>query len=376
MTGRPPSSDLDRRYMAAAIRLARLNEGRTGANPSVATLLVRDFGQGPVIIGSGVTALGGRPHAEPQALAEAGERARGATAYVTLEPCAHHGRTAPCADALVSAGVARVVGAAGDPDPRVCGRGYEILRRAGIEVEEGVLADNAARDLAGYLTRRTKNRLHVTLKLALSADGLMGLRGTGQVALTGEIANRQVHLMRAASDIILIGSGTALADDPALTCRLPGLEDRSPIRLVLDDALRLDPASQLAASARRTPLWIASSAPPDADKRPSLAALGAEFIAAEPLEGKLALPELLEDLAARGLSTLFVEGGAAVARSFLDEDLVDRLVLMTAPQKLADIAAGEGIVAPLTRESVPARFKPLRTAWYGPDRMDSFERQN
>ncbi|MBU2486872.1 MAG: bifunctional diaminohydroxyphosphoribosylaminopyrimidine deaminase/5-amino-6-(5-phosphoribosylamino)uracil reductase RibD, partial [Alphaproteobacteria bacterium] len=195
-------SALDRRYMAAAIRLARWQEGRTGSNPSVATLIVREIDGRPVIVGRGVTAIGGRPHAEPQALAEAGELARGATAYVTLEPCAHHGRTPPCAEALVSSGVARVVAAATDPDERVSGRGYAILRAAGIEVEEGVLADEAARDLAGYLTRRVKNRAHVILKLAISNNGKIGRRDGSQVAITGEIARSQVHALRARSDVI------------------------------------------------------------------------------------------------------------------------------------------------------------------------------
>ncbi len=190
---------IDRRYMAAAIRLSRRNSGLTGTTPSVATLLVRDDGAGPVVVGRGVTAIGGRPHAEPQALTEAGGRARGATAYVTLEPCAHHGRTPPCANALVAAGVRRVVGAASDPDDRVSGKGYAILRAAGIEVVEQVLADEAADAMAGYLIRSLRKRPEVTLKLALSQDGMIGRPGEGQIAITGEVARRQVHMMRAAS---------------------------------------------------------------------------------------------------------------------------------------------------------------------------------
>ena len=191
------ASALDRRYMAAAIRLARWHEGRTGSNPAVATLIVREIDGRHAIVGRGVTAIGGRPHAEPQALADAGELARGATAYVTLEPCAHHGRTPPCAETLVSAGVVRVVAAATDPDERVSGRGYAILRAAGIEVEEGVLAREAERDLAGYLKRRTSNRAHVTLKLAVSANGKIGRRDGKQVAITGDISRQQVHALRA-----------------------------------------------------------------------------------------------------------------------------------------------------------------------------------
>lgn len=360
----------DRRFMAAAIRLARRNEGRTGSNPSVATLIVRETPDGPVIVGRGVTAIGGRPHAEPQAIAEAGDLARGATAYVTLEPCAHHGRTPPCADALVASGVARVVGAAADPDDRVSGKGYAILRAAGIAVEEGVLAQEAARDLAGYLSRRTKNRAHVTLKLAVSADGMIGEKGRGQVPITGAIARAQVHMMRAAADVILVGSGTALADDPELTCRLPGLENRSPVRLVLDRALKLPATSRLVLGARAVPLWIATSAAMDDPRRAPLAAAGAEFFAADCEVGRLALPELLEDVAARGLSTVMVEGGAEVARSFLAEDLVDRIALFCG----AGTVGANGIPSPVTQATIPRGFRHVATYVYGQDRLDEYER--
>lgn len=361
---------LDRRYMAAAIRLARWHQGRTGSNPSVATLIVREIGGVPVIVGRGITAIGGRPHAEAQALAEAGELARGATAYVTLEPCAHHGRTPPCAEALVAAGIARVVAAATDPDERVSGRGYAILRKAGIEVEEGVLATEAERDLAGYLTRRINNRVHVTLKLAVSANGKIGKRDGGQVAITGEITKRQVHALRAQSDVILIGVGTAINDDPDLTCRLPGLEDRSPFRLVLDTNLRLPVGSRLASTADNVPLWIATAAAQQDPRRAELAAMGAEFLASDTHHGSLALPELLEDLAARGLSTVLVEGGAGVAQSFLTEGLVDRIVLLTG---VGDIE-GEAVDAPFTRQSVPQGFRHIASMKYGADQCDEYER--
>ncbi|MCY0094571.1 bifunctional diaminohydroxyphosphoribosylaminopyrimidine deaminase/5-amino-6-(5-phosphoribosylamino)uracil reductase RibD [Hoeflea ulvae] len=364
------ASALDRRYMAAAIRLARWHEGRTGSNPSVATLIVREVDGANVIVGRGVTAIGGRPHAEAQALAEAGDLARGATAYVTLEPCAHHGRTPPCAEALVTSGIARVVAAATDPDERVSGRGYAILRAAGIEVEEGVLAAEAERGLAGYLTRRMKNRTHVTLKLAVSANGKIGRRDGEQVLITGEVSRNQVHALRALSDVILIGAGTAINDDPELTCRLPGLQDRSPIRLVLDTHLRLPLGSRLVRSAREVPLWIATAAAQDDPRRAELAACGAEFIASDAHDGRLALPELLEDLAARGLSTVFVEGGAAVAHAFLAEGLVDRLVLLTGPSDID----GDAVDAPVTRLTVPSAFRPVASMICGDDRIDEYER--
>ncbi|MBY8918770.1 bifunctional diaminohydroxyphosphoribosylaminopyrimidine deaminase/5-amino-6-(5-phosphoribosylamino)uracil reductase RibD [Nitratireductor rhodophyticola] len=354
-----PASELDRRFMAAAIRLSRRNLGLTGTNPSVGTLIVRD-GR---IVGRGVTAIGGRPHAEPQALAEAGEAARGATAYVTLEPCAHHGRTPPCANALVSAGVTRVVGAASDPDPRVSGRGYAILREAGIEVVEGVLAQEAADMLRGYLTRSEKKRPEVILKLAISADGMIGRTGEGQVAITGPASRRQVHMMRAESDAILVGIGTALADDPSLTCRLPGLEHRSPLRVVLDRATRLPVQSVLARTARDVPVLVTAAEDCQPERRKALAEAGVDFLGVELHDGEIALPEFLEDLAARGVLTLMVEGGAFTARMFLEEGLVDRLALFTGPSKIGP----GGIAAPVDCDHIPEGFRLLREARFGDD---------
>lgn len=351
--------DTDRRFMAAAIRYSRRHLGLTATNPSVATLIVRDG----VIVGRGVTAVGGRPHAETQALAEAGDLARGATAYVTLEPCAHHGRTPPCANALVAAGVARVVGAAADPDPRVAGRGYAILRAAGIDVVERVLAGEAADLMAGYLTRSLRKRPEVTLKLALSADGKIGRSGEGQVRITGDIARAQVHRMRAEADAILVGIGTALADDPELTVRLPGMADRSPLRIVLDPQARLPLTSKLVRSAHAVPVMAAVLAEASAGRVEALKAAGVGILAAETVDGQIALPELLEDLAARGIATLMVEGGAAVAGSFLKEDLVDRLCLFTGPSALGE----GGIAAPAAALAPPARLVKKDERRFGED---------
>lgn len=364
------AGDADRRFMAAAIRLSRRHLGLTGTNPSVGTLIVRDDGAGPRIVGRGVTAIGGRPHAEPQALEEAGEAARGATAYVTLEPCAHHGRTPPCANTLVAAGISRVVGAASDPDPRVSGKGYAILREAGIEVFEGVLADEAADLMRGYLTRSLKKRPEVTLKLALSADGMIGRRGEGQVAITGAISRAQVHTMRAESDAILVGIGTALADDPALTCRLPGLSARSPLRIVLDRDTRLPPGSVLARTAREVPVLVTAASDCPTPRRIALAEQGVDFLAVDVHEGHIALPELLEDLAARGIMTLMVEGGAYTASAFLAEDLVDRLCLFTGPAEIGP----SGIAAPLDPAHGPAGFRLLREARFGDDHYREYVR--
>ncbi|MBY3194231.1 bifunctional diaminohydroxyphosphoribosylaminopyrimidine deaminase/5-amino-6-(5-phosphoribosylamino)uracil reductase RibD [Rhizobium laguerreae] len=245
----------DERFMAAAIRLSRWHLGRTATNPSVGCLIVRDG----VIVGRAVTALGGRPHAETQALAEAGALARGATAYVTLEPCSHHGKTPPCSEALIAYGVARVVISVADPDPRVSGRGIAMLREAGIEVDTGVLEAEGRHSLAAYLTRQTKNRPYVTLKLAVSADGMIGREGAGQVAITGPEARAQVQALRAETDAILVGIGTAITDDPLLTVRTPGLESQSPIRIVLDPSLALPLTSKLVETARQVPVIVVAS---------------------------------------------------------------------------------------------------------------------
>jgi diaminohydroxyphosphoribosylaminopyrimidine deaminase/5-amino-6-(5-phosphoribosylamino)uracil reductase len=361
----------DRRFMAAAIRLSGKHSGLTGTNPSVGTLIVRDDGAGPVIVGRGVTAIGGRPHAETEALAEAGALARGATAYVTLEPCAHHGRTPPCANALVTAGVRRVVGAASDPDERVSGRGYAILRQAGIEVVERVLAAEAADAMAGYLMRSMNKRPEVTLKLALSQDGMIGRPGEGQIAITGEVSRRQVHMMRANSDAILIGIGTAIADDPELTVRLPGLAGRSPTRIVLDRTARLPHSSNLVRTAHKVPLLVATCEEADPRRRAELQREGVGLLATETFDGRVALPELLEDLAAKGMSTLLVEGGAATARHFLDEGLVDRIVLFRGAMLIGE----GGLAAPIDEDQMPAGFRLLRQATYGDDTVTEWARK-
>lgn len=364
------TSTADRRFMAAAIRLSRMHKGRTSTNPSVGTLIVRDDGAGPVIVGRGVTAVGGRPHAETQALAEAGARAHGATAYVTLEPCAHHGRTPPCADALVTAGITRVVGAATDPDPRVSGRGYAILRQAGIEVVERVLADEAADLMAGYLIRSVRKRPEVILKLALSADGMIGRLGDRQIAITGPSARAQVHLMRAEADAILVGIGTALADDPQLTVRLAGLESRSPARIVLDRQLRLPVSSRLVTTAHDVPVLVAAGPQADVERKMHLEAAGVKLLATETYDGRVALPELLEDLAAQGMSSVMVEGGADTARAFFEDDLVDRIALFRG----AAVIGARGIAAPVDHDHIPAGFRLNREARFGDDHFAEWTR--
>ncbi|MEZ5792083.1 MAG: bifunctional diaminohydroxyphosphoribosylaminopyrimidine deaminase/5-amino-6-(5-phosphoribosylamino)uracil reductase RibD [Nitratireductor sp.] len=360
----------DTRFMAAAIRLARRNEGLTATNPSVACLIVRDDGRGPVIVGAGVTARGGRPHAEPLALAEAGELARGATAYVTLEPCAHHGRTPPCARTLIDAGIARVVTAVTDPDERVNSLGHAMLRDAGIAVDEGILSDEARQGLAAYLLHKRLGRPFVTLKLAVSRDGFIGVRGAGQTPITGPISRSMTHLMRARHNAILVGVNTVIEDDPELTCRLPGLEDRSPIRIVLDPHGRLPANSALAKTAMRVPVLIV--APPGLPAHAPAIAAGCEVLPCEMHEGRVALPELLDDLAARGVRSIMVEGGAAVARSFLDEGLVDEIALY---EGAVSLAGDKAIASPLMPGSTPKGFTPGETARYGSDQMRIYARK-
>lgn len=351
----------DERFMAAAIRLSRWHLGQTASNPSVGCLIVRDG----VIAGRGVTALSGRPHAETEALADAGALARGATAYVTLEPCSHHGHTPPCAEALIAAGVARVVVALTDPDPRVSGKGLKMLAEAGISVTSDVMREAAESELEAYLNRQRHKRPQVILKLAVSADGMIGRHGAGQVAITGRQARAQSHVLRAESDAILVGIGTVLADDPELTCRLPGMESRSPLRIVLDRRLDLPLGSKLVSSiAEGHRLLLVGAPAADPAKAARLKNLGVEFLDA------VSLPDLLTCLAGEGISSLIVEGGARVARAFLDHGLVDRIVLFS-----STVVVGQGgIAAPISEQTVPDGFHRRRREQLGADWMNDYIR--
>ncbi|WP_235882953.1 bifunctional diaminohydroxyphosphoribosylaminopyrimidine deaminase/5-amino-6-(5-phosphoribosylamino)uracil reductase RibD [Rhizobium rhizophilum] len=349
----------DESFMREAIGLSQIHVGRTGPNPSVGCVIVKD-GQ---VVGRGVTALGGRPHAEPQALAEAGDKARGATAYVTLEPCSHHGKTPPCANTIIAAGISRVVVAVADPDPRVSGQGLKMLADADIEVTIGVLQKDARRAMSGYLTRQTKGRPQVTLKLAVSADGMLGRKGAGQVAITGPEAWKEVHLLRASSDAILVGIGTALADDPELTVRLPGLEEASPLRVVLDRRAELPATSKLARTAGAVPVLVAVSHGSKGN-RAALAETGVEIVELEGVE------ELLSMLARRGISSLMVEGGARVATDLLSRGLVDRIHLYS-----GEIVVGEGgISSPITVSQMPPGFALIEERTLGQDRLQIYDR--
>ena len=304
----------DERFMSLALALGRRGLGNTWPNPAVGAVVVKDGN----VIGRGWTQPGGRPHAETEALARAGAAARGATLYVTLEPCSHHGKAPPCAVAIIAAGIARVVSAFEDPNPQVAGQGHARLRAAGIAVDIGLKADDAARDNDGHIRRIRDRRPHVTLKLAVSADGKAGLAGRKPVAITGEAANAHVHLMRAMHDAILIGIGTALSDDPLLTCRLPGMEKRSPVRVVLDRDLRLPAGSRLAKSARETPVWIIAAPDAAPGKRKALEETGVEIFDSAVDARGIDLAAALRLLADKGITRLVVEGGPKVAASIAE----------------------------------------------------------
>ncbi|WP_245430934.1 bifunctional diaminohydroxyphosphoribosylaminopyrimidine deaminase/5-amino-6-(5-phosphoribosylamino)uracil reductase RibD [Rhodoplanes roseus] len=360
--------------MALALALGRRGLGNTFPNPAVGAVVVRFDGDAPVVVGRGWTQPGGRPHAEPEALRRAGEAARGATLYVTLEPCSHHGRTPPCVDAVQAAGIARVVSAIEDPDTRVSGRGHAILRAAGIAVDVGVGADVAREAHAGHIRRVLDGRPHVTLKMALSADGKVALAGRRPVAITAADANARVHLMRAMNDAILIGIGTALADDPLLTCRLPGLAPRSPVRVVLDPGLRLPLGSRLVKSAGETPLWVLAAPDAPAEAAARLREAGAHVTHVAPGPGGLDPGAALRALGALGITRLLVEGGPTVAAALLRADLIDAAVLLHGA-----VAIGPDGIDPL--EGLPlaaltgAPAVALRsTETLGPDRLDTYAR--
>ena len=320
------ASEDDRRWMAHALSLGRRGQGRVWPNPAVGCVIV----QGNRVVGRGWTQPGGRPHAETEALAQAGAQARGATVYVTLEPCVHHGKTPPCTDALIAAGVGRVVAAIRDPNPKVDGGGFARLRAAGIEVEEGVLADAALRDHAGFLSCITQGRPMLTLKLANSLDGRIATATGESRWITGPLARRAVHALRARHDAVMVGGGTARADDPMLSVRGLG-PMQQPVRLVLSRRLDLPKAGRLAQSAAAQPLWLCHGGDPAQADMDFWAAQGAELVACPTGAGGHVDPlGALQELGARGLTSVFCEGGGALAASLLSAELVDRLVTFSA----------------------------------------------
>jgi diaminohydroxyphosphoribosylaminopyrimidine deaminase/5-amino-6-(5-phosphoribosylamino)uracil reductase len=360
--------------MRQALALGERNLGRTAPNPSVGAVLVDEGVDPPVILSRAVTAPGGRPHAERLAIDAAGGRSRGATLFVTLEPCSHHGRTPPCAEAVIAAGVARVVCGFEDPDGRVAGKGLRLLREAGVSLTTGVMEAQCRKLHAGHVMRVTAGRPHVTLKLAMTADGFAADTEKGPLAITGAIANAQTHLLRARSDAILGGVGTVVADDPMLTCRLPGLADRSPIRVVLDGGLRTPPTTRFVLTARETPtlIFAGEGAPREAQAR--LAAAGVEILRVPTDQrGLLDLVAVMKTLGSRGITLVMCEGGPRLADELARHDLVDELVLITGAKRLA----GPGLPAlgPSLAETMSqSHLVPVENLAFGEDRWARYER--
>jgi len=334
-------ANADRRHMTAALALAARGLGCAWPNPAVGCVIVRD-GR---IVGRGWTQKGGRPHAETEALRRAGDAARGATAYVSLEPCAHHGATPPCAAALIEAGIARCVAALRDPDPRVDGGGLAMLEAAGIAAECGVMEAEAAELNAGFALRVRAGRPLVAWKAATTLDGRIATHGGDSRWITGEAARRAGHMLRARYDAILIGAGTAVADDPELTCRIAGLEDRSPVRIVLDGRLRLPLTHRLVATARETPSWIVTLPADERDqeaRRDAYIEAGVEVIEVTmDADGNPDLAEALAELAARGLTRILVEGGGRIAAALARARLIDRVHWFRA----SSLIGGDGVPA-------------------------------
>ena len=365
----PGDRRFDLEVMRAALALARRGLGTVWPNPAVGCVIVND-GR---VVGRGWTQPGGRPHGETEALRRAGEAARGAIAHVSLEPCCHWGQTPPCVDALITAGVRRVVVALEDPDPRVAGEGLRRLRAAGLDVEVGLCAEEAAEVNAGFLSRLRLGRPLVTFKLATSLDGRIAIASGESQWITGPPARERAHALRASHDAIMVGTGTVVADDPQLTCRLPGLDHRSPVRVVIDRHLRIPPAARIIADARRVPTWVLTFRSADPGRRARFLANRVTLIDVDDDgEGQIDLAAALRALGARGITRLLVEGGARLAAAFFRARLIDRVVWVHAPL----VIGGEGIPAiaglDLAALADAPAFERLSTETIGDDVLTTF----
>lgn len=350
--------------MALALALGRRGQGLCWPNPAVGCVIVKE-GR---IVGRGWTQPGGRPHAEPVALAQAGAAAQGATVYVTLEPCSHYGKTPPCAEALIAARVARVVVAVVDSDARVSGRGLEMLRAAGIEVTLGVMADEAARDLQGFFLKTDLGRPFLTLKLATTLDGRIATASGESQWITGAEARRAVHAMRMRHDAVMVGGGTARADDPSLTVRDLGA-GHQPVRVVVSRRLDLPLMGNLARTAKDIPVWIAHGQDADATLQQTWRDLGAELLPCA-LDGvHVSAPAVLQALGKAGLTRVFCEGGGALAASLLSADMVDELITFSAGALIG--AEGHPAIGAmgLARLSEAPRFDLVSQSVVGQDVM-------
>jgi diaminohydroxyphosphoribosylaminopyrimidine deaminase / 5-amino-6-(5-phosphoribosylamino)uracil reductase len=361
----------DAGHMRAALTLARRGLGNVWPNPAVGCVIVRDGH----VVGRGWTQPGGRPHGETEALGRAGPAAQGAVAYVSLEPCCHWGKTPPCTDALIAAGIARVVVPIEDPDPRVSGQGIARLRGAGIAVETGVCAAEASELNEGFLLRMRDGRPLVTVKLATTLDGRIATHSGESQWITGALARDHGHALRASHDAVMVGSGTAISDDPMLTCRLPGLGHRSPVRIIVDGRLRVPLTARVIADARLTPTWIITLRHGDALRQEAFRDCGVELIEVGADEGAgVDMAEALQALGARGLTRVLVEGGGLLVASLVRAGLVDRLAWFRAPR----LVGGDGVpaIAAFGLEKLAASPGFVRTSLLeaGDDVLETYRR--
>jgi diaminohydroxyphosphoribosylaminopyrimidine deaminase/5-amino-6-(5-phosphoribosylamino)uracil reductase len=360
----------DEAHMRNALALARRGLGETAPNPSVGCVIVQD-GR---VVGRGRTAAGGRPHAEVNALAAAGAKARGATAYVTLEPCSFTGKTPPCTTALIEAGIARVVFGATDPNPAVNGQGAAQLRAAGIAVTEGVLRSECAAVIAGFAMVMAHGRPLLRLKLASTLDGRIATATRESQWLTGEDSRRAAHAMRGRHDAVLVGVGTVLSDDPELTCRIDGFRVTPLVRIVVDSHLRTPLMSKLVRGAGVAPLWLIHRNGADPSRKQALESAGVRLIEVNAAAAGVDLPAALRALAKSGITRLLVEGGGTIAAALLRDDLVDRLAWFHAPA----IIGGDGWPAAqafgVTALSSMPRFKPVAQERWGDDILTTYRK--
>lgn len=357
----------DREFMASALSLASRNLGDTWPNPSVGCIIVKDG----AVVGRGWTQSGGRPHAETEALKWAGSAAKGADVYVTLEPCSHQGQTSPCVDALISAGVTRVIVAVIDKNPRVAGRGIEQLKKAGILVETMLCEAEASRLNAGFFLNIEQNRPFFALKTATTLDGRIALASGESKWITGKAARAGVHGLRARYDAILVGSGTVLMDDPELTCRIPGYSGRPKVRIILDRRGRTPPESKIAATAREIPTWLITA---KGSNCKALASQGIEVITVLGESDIEFTRNMVLELANKGITRVIVEGGGSISAAFLSADLIDEIVWFRAGSVIG--VDGIAAVGPLRLErmdDIPA-FKHRECIAFGNDRLDFLDR--
>ncbi|HUN46253.1 MAG TPA: bifunctional diaminohydroxyphosphoribosylaminopyrimidine deaminase/5-amino-6-(5-phosphoribosylamino)uracil reductase RibD [Stellaceae bacterium] len=360
----------DLAHMRAALGLARRGLGSVWPNPTVGCVLVKDG----AVVGRGWTQPGGRPHGETEALQRAGAAARGATAYVSLEPCNHWGKTPPCTEALIAAGVSRVVVPVEDPDPRVSGRGVARLRDAGIEVTMGIEAEAATALNEGFFRRIQEGRPLVTLKLATTLDGRIATAEGESRWITGERARDRAHLLRARHDAVMVGSNTVLADDPELTCRLPGLAERSPVRIIVDGRLRVPLTAKVVAEAQRVPTWFITLKGDAPARHRAFRDCGVELIEVRADGETVDLGQAMHELGKRGLTRVLVEGGATLAAALLRADLVDRVDWFRAPS----LIGGDGVPAVtafgIATLAAAPRFERIAAEALGADLLESFRR--